>query len=77
MIGVYGCDLRPNPGEWDVRCIFMNGSRELDVLVYVIRDVNVLGPTNVDVLGPTVSVPSSVVVDQDIVDVEVAAEDEE
>ena len=77
MIGVCGCDLRPNLGEWDVQCIFMNGSRELDILVYVIRDVNVLGPTNVDMFGPTVSVPSSVVVDAATVDVEVVAEHEE
>ena len=58
VIGVCGCDSRPNPREWDVRGIPMDGSRELDGPVCVIGDVNVLGSANVDVLGPTVSVPS-------------------
>ena len=73
VIGICGCDLRPNLGEWDVRGVSMNGQRELDV----IGDVDMLGPTNVDVPGPTVSMPSGAVVDADTVDVEVAIEDEE
>ena len=55
----------------------MDGPRELDGLVYVIGDVNVLGPANIDVLGPTVSMPSGEVVDANTTDVEVATEDEE
>ena len=77
MIGVCGCDSRPNPGEWDVRGISMEGLRELDKLVCVIGDVDVLGPANVDVPGATVSVPSGAVVDADTGNVEVDAEDEE
>ena len=56
MIGVHGCDSRPNPREWDV---------------------DVLGPANVNVPGPTVSEPSGAVLDANTVDVEVAVEDEE
>ena len=77
MIGVCGCDLRPNPGEWDVRGISMEGLRELDGPVCVIGDVVVLGPANVDVPGATVSVPSGAVVDADTGNVEVDVEDEE
>ena len=77
MIGVCGCDSRPNPGEWDVRGISMEGLKELDGPVCVIRDVDVLRPANVDVLGATVSVPSGELVDADTVNVEVDAEDEE
>ena len=77
MIGVCGCDSRPNPGEWDVRGISMEGLRELDGLVCVIGDVDVLGLANVDVPGATVSVPSGAVVDADTGNVEVDAEDEE
>ena len=77
MIGVCGCDSRPNPGEWDVRGISMEGLRELDGPVYVIGDVDVLGPANVDAPGATVSVPSGAVVDTDTGNVEVDAEDEE
>ena len=36
VIGVCGCDSRPNPGEWEVLGITMNGLRELDELVSVI-----------------------------------------
>ena len=71
VIGVCGCDLRPNPREWDIQGISMDGSRELDGPVCVIRDVDVLRPANVDVLGPTVSVPSGAVVDANTADVEV------
>ena len=77
MIGVCGCDLRPNPREWDVRGISMDGPRELDGLVYVIGDVDVLGLANVDVPGPTVFVSSGVVVDADTANVEVVVQDEE
>ena len=55
----------------------MEGLKELDGPVCVIRDVDVLRPANVDVLGATVSVPSGEVVDADAVNVEVDAEDEE
>ena len=58
MIGVCGCDSRPNPRELDVRGISMDDPRELDGPVCVIGDVDVLGPTNVDMPKPTVSVPS-------------------
>ena len=77
MIGVCGCDSRPNPGEWDVQGISMEGQRELDGRVCVIGDVDVLGPANVDVPGATISVPSGAVVDADTGNVEVDAEDEE
>ena len=77
VIGVCGCDSRPNPGEWDVRGIFMDGPRELYGLVCVIGDVNVLGPANVDVPRPVVSVPIGAVVDADTIDAEVDAEDDE
>ena len=77
MIGVCGYDSRPNPGEWDVRGISMDGLRELDRPVCVIGDVDVLRLTNVDVLGPIVSVPSGAVVDADTANVEVDAKDEE
>ena len=40
----------------------------------MIGDVDVLGPANVDILGPIVSMPRGVVVDADV---EVATEDEE
>ena len=36
-----------------------------------------LGPANVDMLGPSVSVPRGAVVDVDNADVEVATKDEE
>ena len=55
----------------------MDAPRELDRPVCVIRDEDVLGRTNVDVLGPIVYVPSGAVVDADTTDVEVGAEDEE
>ena len=55
----------------------MDGLRELDGPVSVIGDVDVLGPANVDMLGPTVSVPSGATVDADNTDVKVATEDEE
>ena len=55
----------------------MDGLRELDGLVSMIGDVDVLGPANVDMPGPTVTVPSSATVDADNADVEVATEDEE
>ena len=77
VIGVCGCDSRPNSGEWDVRGISMEGLRELDGPVCVIGDVDVLGPANVDVPGATVSVPSGAVVDADTGNVEVDVEDEE
>ena len=48
--------------------------RELDEPVSVIGDVDVLGPANVDIPGPIVSMPRGVVV---AADVEVATEDEE
>ena len=74
MIGVCGCDSRPNPGEWDVGGIEIDGLRELDEPVSVIGDVDVLGPANVDIPGPIVTTPRGVVV---AADVEVAIEDEE
>ena len=40
----------------------MDGPRELDGPVCVIGDTDMLGPANVDVFGPTVSMPSGVVV---------------
>ena len=43
----------------------------------MIRDVDVLGPTNVNVLRPIVSMPSGAVVDADTADEEVATENEE
>ena len=55
----------------------MEGLIELDGPVCVIGDVDVLGPTNVDVPGATVSVPSGEVVDANTGNVEVDAEDEE
>ena len=77
MIGVCGCDSRPNPGEWDVRGISMEGLRELDGPICVIGDVDVLRPANVDVPRATVSVPIGAVVDADTGNVEVDATDEE
>ena len=77
VICVCGCDSRPNPREWDVRGIAMDGLRELDKPINVIGDVDVLGPSNVDMLGPTVSVPNSAAVDADNADVEIAIEDKE
>ena len=77
VIGVCGCDSRPNSGEWDVRGITMDGLRELDGPVSVIGDVDVLGPANVDMPGPTVSMLSSAVVDANNADVEIATKDEE
>ena len=77
VIGVCGCDSRPNPREWDVRGIAMDGLRELDGPVSVIGDVDVLRLTNVDMPGPTVSVPSGAAMDADNADVKVATEDEE
>ena len=77
MIGVCGCDSRPNLGEWDVRGISKEGLRELDGTVCVIGDVDVLGPSKVNVPGETVSVPSGAIVDADTCNVEVDAEDEE
>ena len=47
---------------------------ELDEPVSVIGDVDVLGPANVDIPGPIVSMPRGVVVDADV---KVATEDEE
>ena len=55
----------------------MDGLRELDGPVSVIGDVDVLGPANVDMPRPTVSVPSCAAVDVDNADVEVVTEDEE
>ena len=55
----------------------MDGLRELDGPVRVIGDVDVLGPANVDMPGPIVSMPNGAVVDADNDDVEVAIEDEE
>ena len=55
----------------------MEGLRELDEPVCVLGDVDVLGPTNVDVPRATVSVPSGAVVDADTGNAEVDAEDEE
>ena len=55
----------------------MEGLRELDGPVYVIGDVDVLGPANIDVPGATVSVPSGALVDADTGNVEVDVEDEE
>ena len=77
MIGVCGSDSRPNPREWNVQGISMDGPRELDGLVCVIGDLDVLGPANVDMPGLTISMPSGAVVDADTVDVEVVVEDEE
>ena len=77
VIEVCGCDSRPNPGEWDVRGISMDGPRELDRPVCVIGDVDALGPANVDVPRLVVSVPIGAVVDAYTTDVEVAAEDDE
>ena len=55
----------------------MDGPRELDGPVFEIGDVDLLGPTNVELLEPVISMPSGVVVDADTADVEVAAEDKE
>ena len=55
----------------------MDGLRELEEPIYVIGDVDVLGPANVDEPVPIVSVLSGAVVDADTADVEVATEDEE
>ena len=77
VIGVCGCDSRPNLGVWDVRGISMEGLRELDGPICVIGDVDVLGQANVDMPGATVSMPSGAVVDANTGNVEVDAEDEE
>ena len=55
----------------------MDDLRELDEPVNVIGDVDVFGPTNVDMPRSIASMPNSAVVDADNVDVEVATEDEE
>lgn len=81
-IGGCGCDS-PNPGEWDVGFISVDGPRELDKLVYVIGHVDVIRPTNVDVFGwanvdtSIVSMPNGATMDADTTDVKATVKDEE